>query len=181
MNRIKPVVTLCAGLFISLSALAAPPSNQSIEKLLSVSETDKQVIGMQKRTELDVLRSLDHEVSVRDPKAMGRSDYANFKKNVIGGYIKQLSWEKMKPFYVQGFAKTMSQDEVDTLIKLYSSPEGKLALHKFPEALGTAVSLQGSTVAPIMQQMGMAMRDYVLSLEPKKGPSQNPGPVAPAH
>ena len=73
----------------------------------------------------------------------------------------QLSWEKLKPAYVNLYASTYSEEEVDGILAFYKSSVGQAMLAKNPDLLtksGAILSARTESLGPQMQQVLADMR-----------------------
>ena len=53
----------------------------------------------------------------------------------------EMSWQRMKPLYVQLYQDTFEQDEVDGLLAFYTSPTGQAFLNKMPVVMQKSMAL----------------------------------------
>lgn len=68
----------------------------------------------------------------------------------------RMSWEKMRPRYIQLYDDTFSEAEIDGILAFYESPAGRAVLQKMPLLMQKSMSLgmaQGAEVMPELQRI----------------------------
>lgn len=86
-----------------------------------------------------------------------------------------LSWEKLKPAYVDLYASAYSEEEVDGILAFYKSPVGQVLLSKTPELVtkaGAIVSARTQDLGPRMQQVMGELQKQFQAAHPDKPPAQ---------
>lgn len=74
------------------------------------------------------LKMMGLDTATPEQQAIGKRAMAAVQKVVE----KYLSWEKLKPDYMQIFAETFSEQELDDLIAFYRTPSGRALVEKTP-------------------------------------------------
>ena len=70
-----------------------------------------------------------------------------------------MSWQRMKPLYVQLYQDTFEQDEVDGLLAFYTSPTGQAFLNKMPVVMQKSMALSQSLMQSALPKMTAAMKE----------------------
>jgi hypothetical protein len=73
-----------------------------------------------------------------------------------------MSWEKMKPMYVQLYRDTFEQEEVDGLIAFYKSPAGQAYVTKMPLLMSKSMAISQSLFQSLGAKMKVAMDRFVV-------------------
>jgi hypothetical protein len=76
-----------------------------------------------------------------------------------------LTWEKLRPLYVQIYQESFTQEEIDGPIAFYESPAGVAFVEKLPFVMQKSMSIMQSRMAPMMEKMKAAMKEAIA--EPK--------------
>src|SRR5262245_493092 len=128
----RTVVTLAALLLASFASLAAPPSPESLEKLLRVTEVEKNLAAS--RAYSEGLRGWMVERQPRDPKSTPeqRRKMESMTEKVMDALREEMSYEKTKPFLLRIYSESFTQEEIDGLIAFYESPAGRAFIAKMP-------------------------------------------------
>jgi hypothetical protein len=145
-----PAILIAAALVFSTTTRAAPPSDQSIEKLLDVSQAGKmmdsvfaQMDGLMKTSMKQVTKG--KKLSADEQAVMDKQ-----QAKMIALMKDEFSWDKMKGPFIQIYRDTFTQDEVDGLTAFYESPAGQAFIKKQPE-------LMKNTMAVMQERMGAMM------------------------
>jgi hypothetical protein len=72
-----------------------------------------------------------------------------------------ISWEKLRPAYVDLYAAAYSEEEVDGILAFYKSPVGQALLAKTPEL----ITKSSAIVNGHMQELGPRMREVMDDLQ----------------
>lgn len=72
-----------------------------------------------------------------------------------------ISWEKLRPAYVDLYASAYSEEEVDGILAFYKSPVGQALLAKTPEL----ITKSSAIVNGRMQELGPKMREVMDDLQ----------------
>jgi hypothetical protein len=153
MKRI--LLALALLLQVGLSQ-AAPPSAESIERLLSVTRTESLIESMYGNME-EVMRQSMKQAAGNKPLTAEQQRVFDVLPARFTALVRQeMSWPKMKPQYVQIYQESFSQEEIDGLIAFYESPAGQAAIAKMPLVMQKSMNLvqqQMQTLMPLMQKM----------------------------
>lgn len=80
----------------------------------------------------------------------------------------ELSWDKLRPVYVQIYQETFTQEEIDGLIAFYNSPAGAAFVEKMPVVMQRSMSIMQSRTAPMMEKMKAAMQQAIAEAKAAK-------------
>src|SRR4051812_31679076 len=121
----RTLLSLVFTLVACATVCAAPPSKESVEKLLVATEVEKllgsmqeQIDGVMKNTMVQAFRGQELPAEARD-----FSD--RFQQKMMANLKSELSWERMKELYIRVYSETFTQEEIDGLLDFYGSPAGK--------------------------------------------------------
>ena len=70
-------------------------------------------------------------------------------------------WEKLKPAYVQLFAETYTESELDGILAFYKSPPGQAMVAKNPLLMSRASEIMQQRMAEAQPELQKLMRDFV--------------------
>jgi len=151
------------GFFVTLaiasSVYAAPPTVESIDKLLAVTNAQKMIDSMYATME-PMMRSVMAEtakgktLSAEQQRAMDAFPAAMSK-----AMREELNWEKLRPLYVQIYQESFTQEELDGLVAFYQSPAGAAMINKMPLVMQKSMNAMQSRLGPLMQKMQKAAED----------------------
>ena len=73
----------------------------------------------------------------------------------------ELSWESVKPLYMQVYSETFSQEEIDGLIKFYASDVGQSYANKLPVVMEETMAISQQQMQPMLQRMQEALQQAI--------------------
>ena len=77
----------------------------------------------------------------------------SFMQKVMQIMKNELSWESMKPLYIQIYSEVFSQEEIDGLINFYGSDVGQSYVNKLPIVMEQTTAISQQRIQPMMQRM----------------------------
>lgn len=144
-------------LLASLSVQAAPASQSSIEALLTVTKTeslmDSMYAGMDQMMRQGMAQSLQGKPLSAEQQRKLDAVPARF----IAVMREEMSWQKLKPLYVQMYRETFEQEEVDGMLAFYASPAGQALINKMPVVMQKSMALSQSLMQSFMPKMQTAL------------------------
>lgn len=155
-----------------LNAHATPPTDQSIEQMMNVMQTEKMLnqmvaqmtAAMPKGIEQGLQQSLHGKAITPEQKAKVDA----FQKKLMAMFLEELSYAKTKDLYLQVYRETFTQEEVASIIAFYSTPGGRAMVEKMPAVMQKASALMQARLGPFAQKMQALMEDFAKDLDPKK-------------
>jgi len=166
MKKILVAIFLSATPFL---CYAAEPSQESIEKLLKVTQTQKMVEQMIPQIEGMMKSVADKEIDAQnlppEQSAEAKALSASITKKVIPILRDQLSWGNLKKIYIPIYRESFTQEEIDGLIAFYSSPAGNALVVKMPIVAQKSMAATQQLIVPMMQQMQKAVAEATAEMK----------------
>ncbi|GGC82870.1 DUF2059 domain-containing protein [Undibacterium terreum] len=161
----KRLVTFAAATLFSLSACAAPPSPESLEKLFAVMHVERILDAIRPQTEAAMKVMLNQAMKGQTLTADQQKVLDNFwvKANAINR--EEMTMEKLKPLYVRVYSASLEQEDVDGLIAFYESPTGQVFINKMPRITQGIMSEMPQLMAPLMQKIMQAAEEMHQQLD----------------
>lgn len=155
----KTLAAVLCLLLAPLAALAAPPSPASIERLLALTEAEKNLEGAQRYSE----QMMQEMMREQNQRRMLSPDAQNRMRDVMQksaqAMREEMSWANMKPLMARIYAESFTQEELDGLIAFYESPAGRAFTRKMPVVMEKSMMLMQERMGPLMQRMEARMRE----------------------
>lgn len=146
---------------LSGTAFAAAPSVASIEKLLTVTQSEKIVDQVFENLDGFMKGVVDQSVKQNGMDEQGRLIMDNFMVRMVKVMKQELSWENTKPIYVQVYGENFTQKEIDDLLIFYATPTGKALIEKMPAVMNKSMELTQARIAPMMQRIQQEMKQAI--------------------
>lgn len=155
---------LLAVLILAMSAmpaLAAPPTEASIDELLTITQSEKMLETVFTNTDALMHQSLA-EMTAGEKLSEKQQQIID---SATAGFLQvvrdEMSWAKMRPLYVQLYQESFTQEEIDGLVNFYKSPAGAAFVQKMPAVVQRSMVMMQSRMGPMMQKMRAVMQKAV--------------------
>jgi hypothetical protein len=155
MRRLLALVTLLA----SLNAYATPASQESVESLLAATKADSMMDSMYGGMEQMMRQGMKQALQGKSLSPEQQRIFDTVPTKFVAVMREEMSWQKMKPLYVQLYRDTFEQEEVDGLLAFYASPTGQAFVNKMPMVMQKSMALSQSLMQSIIPKMTAAMKD----------------------
>ncbi len=165
----KFLLTLVAAVMFSVAAHAAPPTDESIDSLLTATKTQ--------RTLEAVLSSMD-QLMRQSQAAATRGQPLSAQQQRVADAVsarmfqvirEELSWFNMRPVYIQIYRESFTQEEVEGVLAFYTSPAGVAFVEKMPVVVQRSPQIMQGRMEPMFTRMQAEMRQ---AIEDTKRPAQ---------
>lgn len=170
------LLACCASL-----AHAAPPSAESVEKLLEVMRTQDVLDAVHAQLERVMRQGMQGALSGKTLTAAQRRALDALPRKLTAAMAPELSWPVLKPDFVRVYSEVYTQEEVDGMAAFYASPLGQGILAKMPQAMQRSMELTQARMVAAMPRLQAAMAAAMkeIKAEPDTSPA-DPPPAAPA-
>ena len=162
------IITLLASLAFSSIVDATTPSADSIEALLAATRVEK--LGDTMLANIDQMMRQSMAASARGQQLSAEQQRVvdATRAKLVQVLREELSWDKLRPVYVQIYQETFTQEEIDGLIAFYNSPAGAAFVEKMPVVMQRSMSIMQSRTAPMMEKMKAAMQQAIAEAKAAK-------------
>jgi uncharacterized protein len=169
-------LAICTCFLIAAPAFAndAPPTEASIREMLELTNT-RQLLD-QIKVQFDSLMT----AALRDaqqgqtltPERQAVLDRMKAKMNAV--ILDTVSWDALMPIYIHTYQASLTQDEVDGMIKFYKSPAGRSYIKKMPIIMQNVMGEVQGMIKPMQQKMGEIQKEAIQELQalPATAPAQ---------
>lgn len=134
--NLKKYLMISSFIFSSSIAVAAAPTEQSVDQLLKIMNMEP----ILQETLKQIRPQLDQQAYIT-VKSLVKRDQLNPQEQIIANELadklyahtqKSMSWEVIKPIYSQIYKDVFSTEEIQAQIDFYSSSAGQSILKKTP-------------------------------------------------
>lgn len=163
----KLVVIL--SMFACSAALAAPPTTESVERLLVLSKGDKLLEVAYASMERSMRQSMQTLAGSRPLTPEQQKAIRTLPERMMQFLRQEMSWAAMKPLIVPVYVQTFDQEEIDGMISFFSSPIGQRFVDKqavVAERSAAAVQQLMTAALPRLQAaMASALKESEINTE----------------
>jgi hypothetical protein len=137
---------------------AAPPTEESIGTLLTITKSEALLESIFGNLEQAMRQGVVQAVAGKSLSAEQQRYLEAVPKRFVGAMREELSWESLKPMYIEIYRDSFTQEEVDGLISFYQSPVGMAFVNKMPVVMQKSMVSMQSRLQPMVEKMKTAMR-----------------------
>ena len=133
MKSLVSAFILGAALLCSAAPIMADEASKKtkIDEMLQLTHSDQMM-----KQSLEQVKSMQMEqMKKMDLPAEARAHSEEIQQKLMALLADRMSYEKMKPVFVQLYADVYSEDEIDGIVSFYKSPAGKAMLDKMPQLM----------------------------------------------
>ncbi|HTU64848.1 MAG TPA: DUF2059 domain-containing protein [Steroidobacteraceae bacterium] len=155
---------LAFALFLSLPAFSAEGASEaSIRELMKVTDAKQLLDASYAQMDGILGQAMKQATGDAPPTAKQQVLIDEFKSKTVELMRKEMSWEKLEPAYLELYAKTFSQSEIDGMLAFYKSEPGRAVLAKMPQLMAN----MSQTMMTLMQSFLPAMQKLAAEYVPK--------------
>jgi uncharacterized protein len=154
-------LTLVTAVLMATSAQAAPASEASVDNLLTLTKAESTMDTVYGNADQMMRQTMLQMTQGQTISPAQQRNFDGFATQVVAAMRTDMSWEKMKPMYVQLYRDTFEQEEVDGLIAFYKSPAGQAYVAKMPVLMSKSMAISQSLFQSLGAKMKVAMDRFV--------------------
>ena len=157
----KFLLALVASVVFSSSAVAEAPTPESVANLLTAIHAEKVVDVLFQNIESMMRKSMSQALQGKASTEQNKKFFDSYMPKIMLIMRDELSWERMKPLYVQVYSETFSQEEIDGLIRFYDSDVGRSYVSKLPVVMEKTMAISQQQMQPMMQRLQDALQQAI--------------------
>jgi hypothetical protein len=161
---------LAIALMASLPAFAQTPASEaSIRELLKVTEARKLLDGAY--AQMDGLMDQAMKQAMGDTKPTPEQEkvMAEFRHKAVDLIQDEMGWQKLEPLYVDLYAKTFSQSEIDGILTFYKTEAGKAMIAKMPTLMNNLMQMMMKQMQSFMPRLQQLQQEYAPKIKAAGG------------
>lgn len=161
------VALACAG-----NAFAAEPTDADIDRLLKASRAESLLAGMVPQMEAVQQQEFDKHFAGQTMTEEQKAEVARIEAKTQEIVRKALSWEQMRPVYLDVYKKTYTREDVRAITKFYESAAGQRMLDKNPALMQNILSAVQLKMVPMLEELQGEIRNIPVTPPPPVSPPQ---------
>jgi uncharacterized protein len=146
----------------------ASPSEQSIEELLTLTNV-RQLFDQMKFQVDSTMTAAVREAQQGQTVTPERQAILDRMKDKMTAVVHDaISWETLVPIYVRTYQASLTQDELDGMIKFYKSPAGQAFTKKMPLIMQNVMAEMQGIMKPMQQKIAEIQKQTIQELKDLK-------------
>lgn len=172
----KPLLLI---LLFGLSAFADQASKRKkIEELLSVMNAQALLDDMLEQTRGAMTQGMSQ---VKDMPPAAQAKVRESQDRTMALMRKALSWDQMRADYIGVYDQTLTEEEIDGMLRFYRTPAGQSVIKKMPVVMRKSVELGQRRVQEIMPEIQAETQRLMKDLQAIRNsappPAKKPAPA----
>ncbi|WAC62222.1 DUF2059 domain-containing protein [Pseudoxanthomonas sp. SL93] len=175
LDATRAACRLCLLLVLALVALplmAAEPTDADIDRLLKASRAESLLAAILPQMEAVQQQEFDKHFAGKEMTEEQKAEVARIQAKTNEIVRKALSWEQMRPVYLEVYKKTYTRDDVRAITKFYESPAGKRMLDKNPALMQNIMSAVQQKMVPMLEELQGEIKNIPVTPPPPVSPPQ---------
>jgi uncharacterized protein len=100
-----------------------------------------------------------------------KAKFEAFQQKVLQTVDAQVGWKVLEPEYVQLYAQTYTEDELNGIVAFYKTSAGAAMIAKSPQLSAKSIGLVQSKMAAVQPQLKQMVEDFVRESKPASTPT----------
>ncbi|KAF1013447.1 MAG: hypothetical protein GAK31_03596 [Stenotrophomonas maltophilia] len=149
-------------------ALAAPPSDGDINRLLSASRAQTMIDTMLPQIETMQRQQFEQIAAQRQLNAQQQEQLKRIQARTNQTLRQAQSWQQLRPMYVDLYKKTFSREDVLAMAEFYESSAGQSLLDKTPALMQNVMVAIQARMQPLFADLQKDLEAIVNEAPEKK-------------
>ena len=150
---------LLAGILLVFSPALARADEQSknakIEEMLQLTHAERMIAQV-----LDQMNNvITSQLAKTDVPAKDRQAQEEMQQKMMKMLANRLSWEKAKPAFIQIYAETFTESDIDGILAFYKSPAGQAMLDKMPQLVQKSMAVGQQLIGDTMPEIQRMVKE----------------------
>ncbi|HEV2577828.1 MAG TPA: DUF2059 domain-containing protein [Acidobacteriaceae bacterium] len=161
MRRI--VVVLLMVLFVASSGARADEASKraKAEELFTLLHMD-QLMDQLTKSVMQQVQTMTQSMPGADQATPEQKKLvADFQQRVLDLVNKRLGWKALEPDFINLYATTYTEEDLDGIIAFYKSPVGQKMLEKTPELMTKSTELTQQRMREVQPEFNQMIQDFM--------------------
>ena len=155
----RKVIALTLSLLLPGLAWAAPPSEEQIERLLQLTDAQRQTEALWMQMEAQIQGAVESMLPP-DASPEEHASVARALETTMAPLRRMLTWEKMRGLYVEMYQKTYEAEDVEAIIAFYETPAGQRLLERQPLLMQNLMQASQRMMQPELERLREEMARF---------------------
>jgi hypothetical protein len=157
---------------VALPSMAAEPTDADIDRLLKASRAESLLAAILPQMEAVQQQEFDKHFAGTEMTAEQKAEVARIQAKTNEIVRKALSWEQMRPVYLEVYKKTYTRDDVRAITRFYESAAGQRMLDKNPALMQNIMSAVQQKMVPMLEELQGEIKNIPVTPPPPVSPPQ---------
>jgi hypothetical protein len=108
-----------------------------------------------------------------------KKQITDFQQRVMDVVNQKIGWKALEPDFINLYASTYTEEELDGIIAFYKSPVGQKMMEKTPELMSKSTQITQQKMSELQPQLTQMVQDFMKQMAASMG-KPSPAQTAPA-
>lgn len=146
-----------------------PAKAALIEELIVALKVEQQQQQMMQTVQSSMLTQMNSLLTPGDEekKREAQADFQEFQRRMFALMAAHMSWQTMKPVYVEMYDETFTIDELQPLVAFFKSPAGQAFVDKTPVLMANTMKRMQRVTADMMPDIQKLSAEFAQQMKQK--------------
>ncbi len=164
---VSQVIVMLLAFPLFVHAADSKPTEQSIRKLLTVTDARKILDTMMAQFDGSIEAGMQQALQGRTVTPDQQKMMENMRHNIMKIFKEELSWESLEPIYIQAYRDSFTQKEIDGMLAFYNSQAGQAMIKKMPVVMQNTMVLMQKRMGPFLQKIQKMEQETIDEIKTK--------------
>jgi hypothetical protein len=175
MRTLISVALLCFAAVTPAFAADTPPSEASIRRLMVATDSKKTLDSALTAIDASMSNGLKAALANESMNEQGQQIIEDMRRQLTAVVKEALTWNELEPLFIDVYKRSLTQSEVDGMIRFYESDAGKAVVRKMPLIVQNTTQLMQERMKAILPKMMQIEKDAIAKA---KAANQSAAPTA---
>ena len=142
----------------SVPVHAAAPANEKLAaELLTLTNVEKNLADVRSQ----IAKMMTAQLETMDLPDEAKDETAALQQRMVDLVFDEMSFEKMKPSYIEAYASTFTKEELSGLIEFYKTPAGRAFSSKLPALTKRMMEVAQEKTLGLAPRVQKMIEDFV--------------------
>ncbi len=154
----KTTQFLFCALALAVGTAKAQPSDQSIERLMTLTAMESLTETMMGQLEQAMRQGMSGAVRGKSLTQEQQRAIELAPVKIAQAMRSELNWQNLKPIYVTVYRESFTQEEVDGMIEFYKTPVGQATIKKMPVVMQKSMQMTQARMQTLLPKLEAAIK-----------------------
>ncbi len=169
MRLLLAAALLCLFTATQASAADAPPSEQSLRRLLEATDSKNILDNTLASVDASMDAAIKSSLAGRPLDEKTQQIVDDMRRKLSDVMKETLAWKDMEPLFIQVYQRSLTQDEVNGMLAFYESEAGRAVTRKMPLIMQNTMQLMQVRMQALMPKIAQIQREAVAQLQATDG------------
>lgn len=144
--------------FLALPVIASEPTDADIERLLKASRAESMLNQLLPQMEAMQQQQFNQLMEGKELTGAQKAEIELIQAKTAEIMRKALSWDEMRPLYIDVYKKSFSRADIQATTKFYESRAGQSLLDKTPGLMQNLMQAVQAKMVPLFEELEKEIR-----------------------